>query len=122
MQALLTSPNGCPSQGDRPPMSLQLAIILSRAIIVRIEASGNYATVYTLQGKQYLLSKSLGTLSRQLPQFWRVHKSHLVNPDYIIGSIQSVRRKSVLRLTTGVTVPVARRMKGTVCSKLIAIL
>ncbi|WP_425276946.1 LytR/AlgR family response regulator transcription factor [Spirosoma oryzicola] len=85
------------------------------SLILRIEGYGNYSWIYTKNGERYLVSKTLSYLELHLPFFWRVHKSHLVNPQYIQGCIASVRRNSLLRLNNNQSVTVARRLKATVC-------
>jgi two-component system LytT family response regulator len=53
--------------------------------ILRCEAVGNYTKFYTLNGKTFLISKTLGEYDTLLTpqQFIRTHKSHLVNKKYI---------------------------------------
>lgn len=53
--------------------------------ILRCEAVGNYTKFYTLKGKTYLISKTLGEYDTLLTpqQFIRTHKSHLVNKRFI---------------------------------------
>ncbi|MCK8494615.1 LytTR family transcriptional regulator [Spirosoma sp. RP8] len=87
-------------------------------LIVRIEGRSNYAIVHTKDGKAHLIAKGLSVLEKQLPTFWRVHKSHLVNPHYVAGSVGSVRFNALLRLTTGFSVPVSRRQRAAICAKL----
>jgi two-component system LytT family response regulator len=93
----------------------KLARFLSVSMIVHVEGNGNYSWLYTRNGDRYLISKTIRALNSQLPGFWRVHKSRLVNPDYVLGSIASVRNKAILRLSTSETVVVARRYKKNVC-------
>ncbi|MCK8490436.1 LytTR family transcriptional regulator [Spirosoma sp. RP8] len=87
-------------------------------LIVRIEGRSNYAIVHTKDGKAHLLAKGLSVLEKQLPTFWRVHKSHLINPYYVTGSVGSVRFNALLQLTTGVSVPVSRRQRAATCARL----
>ncbi len=55
------------------------------ADIIRCEALGNYTRFFTTNGKNYLISKTLGEYDTLLsPQnFIRTHKSHLVNKKFI---------------------------------------
>lgn len=93
----------------------QLVRYIPASLILRIEGYGNYSWVYVRNGERYLVSKTLSYLESQLPMFWRVHKSHLINPLYIVGSVSTVRRNSLLRLNNNQSVTVARRLKATVC-------
>jgi hypothetical protein len=63
---------------------LNREFILSIGDIDRIEADGNYVTVY-VKGDSYPLRESLVTLEKKLDQkhFARVHRGHIVNIDRI---------------------------------------
>jgi DNA-binding LytR/AlgR family response regulator len=63
---------------------LNREFILSIGDIDRIEADGNYVTVY-VKGDAYPLRESLVTLEKKLDQkrFARVHRGHIVNIDRI---------------------------------------
>ena len=63
---------------------LNREFILSIVDIDRIEADGNYVTVY-VKGDAYPLRESLVTLEKKLDQkrFARVHRGHIVNIDRI---------------------------------------
>lgn len=53
--------------------------------IIYCEADQNYSKVYTIHGVELLISKPLNSLQSLLPadSFYRIHKSHLVNLNYI---------------------------------------
>lgn len=53
--------------------------------ILYCEADQNYSKVFTLHGGELLVSKPLNQLQKLLPaeSFYRIHKSHLVNLNYI---------------------------------------
>lgn len=86
--------------------------------IAYCQAAGDYVDVYLAGGKQKLFSGSLKVLTEQLPDnFLRVHRSYLVNMDFI----QSLSSKSAgtqkvaagggfLSLSGGAEVPVSRRI------------
>jgi DNA-binding LytR/AlgR family response regulator len=63
---------------------LNREFILSIGEIDRIEADGNYVTVY-VKGDAYPLRESLVALEKRLDQkhFARVHRGHIVNIDRI---------------------------------------
>lgn len=79
--------------------------------IVYCEADQSYSWVYLLNGEKLLISKSLGALQELLPQsiFYRIHKSHLVNLNYI----KSLSKAEGLHITleNGVRLVVASRRK-----------
>jgi hypothetical protein len=82
------------------------------------KAAGDYVELYLQDKKQILFSGNLKELERQLPStFLRVHRSYLVNMDFI----QSLSNKSTdlqkspagggfLKLAGGFEVPVSRRI------------
>lgn len=53
--------------------------------IIRIEADGCYSKVFTKNGKGTIVSRTLKDFEKSLPEekFFRIHKSHLINVDYI---------------------------------------
>jgi two-component system LytT family response regulator len=53
--------------------------------IIRCEADSNYTLIHMNGNKKFMASKTLGEIGEMLSesQFLRVHKSHLVNPEYI---------------------------------------
>ncbi len=63
---------------------LNREFILNIEDIERIEADGNYVSLY-VQGSVYPLRESLVTLEKKLDQkrFARVHRGHIVNIDQI---------------------------------------
>jgi two-component system LytT family response regulator len=75
--------------------------------ITFLEGEGNYTFIHTHTGKRYLVSKTLKALSVHLQQnFIRVHKSHVVNVDYIKECHEGNR---ILKLTCGKQVAISRR-------------
>ena len=53
--------------------------------IVRCEADGNYTTVFFKNGDKQVASKTLKEFENLLSEhnFWRIHKSHLINLKYL---------------------------------------
>jgi two-component system LytT family response regulator len=49
------------------------------------EADQSYTRVYTINGNKLLVSKPLSTIEQMLPEstFFRIHKSHIVNLNYV---------------------------------------
>ena len=53
--------------------------------ITRLQADDNYTRVYTVSGKQYLISRPLKDFERALPPgiFIRTHKSYMINIQHL---------------------------------------
>ena len=77
--------------------------------IVRLEGDHNYSIVHFRGGSRLLVSRCLKEMEEQLPEFLRVHKSHLVNPIYIRKSMVVPGKDGELIMQSGLTLPVARR-------------
>lgn len=70
---------------------------------------GNYSEINTIDGRSHLYGKGIGALGKVLPgQFFRVHKSYIVNMNYVAElKIRQGSRYS-LQMKTGQTVPLSR--------------
>lgn len=79
--------------------------------IIRIEADKNYAFLHLTNGSQVVASKSLSSFEEKLlnAKFKRVHKSHIVNFDYVNGF--TFEDGGFLNLENGDKIPVSRRKK-----------
>jgi two-component system, LytTR family, response regulator len=79
--------------------------------IIRIESDGGYSTFYTVDGKKYLVAKNLKDYEDILPDknFFRVHKSHLINIDKVKKYIRT--DGNFLEMEGGSVVEIARRKK-----------
>lgn len=87
--------------------SMGRTIFLTPDVITFLEGEGNYTFIYTNNGKKYLVSKTLKSLAEQLSaKFLRVHKSYLVNADYVVERLEDDR---MLKLSCGKEVVVSRR-------------
>ncbi|MBL4706280.1 MAG: response regulator transcription factor [Flavobacteriales bacterium] len=78
--------------------------------ILRLESESNYTKVFLVNGKSVLVAKTLKVFDELLEDksFERVHKSHMVNVNYISTFI---KKENILTLSTGSEVPVSRRYK-----------
>ena len=74
--------------------------ILMESEVVFAEAQRTHSVVYSVNGPIELCEK-LCRLARRLPGLLRVHRSYLVNPDYVVGV-----SRCALHLCDGYTVPV----------------
>lgn len=79
--------------------------------IVRIESDGGYSTFFAKDGAKYLVAKNLKDYEDILPekQFFRVHKSHLINMDKVKKYIRT--DGNFLEMEDGSVVEIARRKK-----------
>ena len=86
-------------------------LFLPVADIVRLEAAGSYATIFLNNKQKLVASKNLSEFEALLdsPDFFKVHKSHLVNLRYVSKYIRG--EGGILVLTDGSEVDVARRKK-----------
>jgi two-component system LytT family response regulator len=77
--------------------------------ILYCEADQNYTRIFTLRGDSILVSRPLGYLEEQLPTdlFFRIHKSYLVNMNFI--KTYSRKDCSHVVLENGVNLTVATR-------------
>ena len=85
--------------------------VLKVSEIVRLESSSNYTTFYLKSDKSLLASKTLKEFDSLLTSynFYRVHKSHLVNMNYLKRYVQT--DGGYLILEDGSKIPVANRKK-----------
>ena len=87
--------------------SMGRTIFLTPDIISFLEGEGNCTFIYTNAGKRYLVSKTLKSLAELLDSnFIRVHKSYLVNANYVVERMEDDR---MLRMSCGKEVMVSRR-------------
>ena len=80
--------------------------------IIRIEASGSYSTILLLDKKKITASKNLSDLEHHLehyPQFLRIHKSNIININYLERYIRGDGGTAILK--DGAEIEVARRRK-----------
>ncbi|MCH2233591.1 MAG: LytTR family DNA-binding domain-containing protein [Crocinitomicaceae bacterium] len=79
--------------------------------ILRIEASRSYSTIFLASGEEILSSKNMGHYENLLPEghFIKVHRSHIVNLNFI----ESISRSEggFVKLSNGYEVPLSRRKK-----------
>jgi len=87
--------------------------------IIRCEALGNYTRLYIKDKRSFLASRTLKEYEDILPPgiFLRVHRTHLVNIEYIT----SFTRDYELRLTDGTEIPVSRRRWDSVKQRLLQV-
>jgi two-component system, LytTR family, response regulator len=86
--------------------------------IVRCLGENNYTRFYFENGESRLVSKPLSEYEDLLAdhEFWRVHKSHLVNSERIVSFVK--RDGGYLVTSDGCHVPVSRRKKDELLERL----
>jgi two-component system LytT family response regulator len=83
-----------------------------------ITADQSYATLFTYAKREFVVSKSLKELEAYLPknQFYRTHKSYLVNIYYIRKFVKS--GESYVLLKSGAKIPVSVRRSGVIFNEI----
>jgi two-component system LytT family response regulator len=86
--------------------------------IVRLQADDNYTRVFTVSGRQYLISRPLKDFERTLPEgiFVRTHKSYMINIHHLKDYSYEDGGTAVLQ--DGFKVPVSKRKNSYVLGAL----
>lgn len=78
--------------------------------ILYVMGEGNYSKIYTINGLNYLVSKTLLYYEQLLPaNFQRIHKTYLVNLHYVV---KYNKTNDCIELTNHITLPVSTRAKS----------
>lgn len=87
-------------------------IFLKIDSIYYIQAAGAYSNIHLQNGQKLVVSKNLKTLCEKLPEniFCRIHKSYLININYIQKYIKSEKR--ALIMANGDALPVSAKRKS----------
>lgn len=82
---------------------------LQFADIMTLEAAGAYTRIYTATNKVYMVSRNIGHFEEllEMENFFRVHKSFIVNLDAISTVDKSMR---TVKLNNNLTIPVSQRV------------
>ncbi len=80
--------------------------------IAHLQADSNYTWVILANDRKYLIAKTLKDLESMLdfPQYFRAHKSHLVNLNHVDRYVRG--QGGYLMLKGGTQIPVARAQKA----------
>ena len=94
-------------------------IIIQQDDIFRIEASGSYTVFYVQKQKQVMASNTLSDFEDKLntDRFLRVHKSHIINLQYIVKYTKG--DGGSLTMQDGSEIPVSRSRKDELMKKLL---
>jgi two-component system, LytTR family, response regulator len=92
------------------------AVFFSPSEIIRLEGEGNYTQFYLMQNRKYLSAKTMKEYEEILLQhnFLRIHKSHLVNKNFI----DNYRNEGLVILKDKTSLPVSRQRKQEVSAVL----
>lgn len=84
--------------------------------ILRLESSGNYTEVYTIDGQKLLISKTMKDIASKLPEelFIRPHNSHIINLQFIKKYIRGNGGQIILEDNSNI--PVSRNNKDMIKS------
>ena len=82
---------------------------IDTADIVYVAAAGNYVQLHFPQQRPLLASETMSEMQKQLPHFIRVHKSYLINVDYL-SKLEGNR----VYLQGGVEIPIGVSYKQSV--------
>jgi DNA-binding LytR/AlgR family response regulator len=94
-------------------------LLIYRNQIIRIQSISNYSRLFLVNGKTVVASKVLRWFedNPELKGFLRIHRTHLVNPDYIEGC--GIRSAGFLFLSNGEKLKIARRKKAAIVKRLV---
>ncbi|MVM32455.1 LytTR family transcriptional regulator [Spirosoma sp. HMF4905] len=93
------------------------------AQVLYLTGDANYSSIHLLNGKIILSSRTLKLYADQWPQFIRIHKTSLVNPEHIHSCIVITLAKAHVIMRDATRLPISRRRVGEVLDQLgIAIL
>ena len=93
-------------------------LLLPIADIIRLEALGSYCTIYLTQRKKIVASKSMSEFEPHLDKldFIRVHKSHIININFVERYVRG--EGGAVVMPDGAEVSVSRGMKTELLGKL----
>jgi two-component system, LytTR family, response regulator len=86
--------------------------VIDKETIIRVEAVSNYSKLFFKSGKVLVVAKVLSRIESQLssPQFIRIHRTHLINKQFI----QRYRNgeKACVELLNGELIDVSKSKKA----------
>jgi len=87
--------------------------------IIRCEAESNYTTVILMDGTSHLITKTLGHFEKLLMEkdFFRIHKSHLVNLNTVRKFIKS-KKGGLVETVDGMQIEVSSRKREELLERL----
>jgi two-component system LytT family response regulator len=93
-------------------------IVLQVKDIIWLKAEGNYVRAF-LKDANYKIRRSISVVEKQLPvQFTRIHRSIIVNVDFVQEILRSLNAKYRLILNDGTKLPLSRKYRQQLLKKL----
>jgi DNA-binding LytR/AlgR family response regulator len=91
-------------------------------VLTHLTGDGNYTWLHSETGKKEIKAKTLKAYSQTLPGFIRIHKSILVNPEFIsqLEAPARVGEAGSVILQNGVQLSISRRRWAPVLKQLMA--
>ncbi|QMW02701.1 LytR/AlgR family response regulator transcription factor [Spirosoma foliorum] len=86
--------------------------------ILYLAGDVNYCTVYLLDGRAILSSRTLKWYSNRWPCFIRIHKGYLINPAYVHNCIVLSSILAYMIMHNGARLPIGRRRISQVIQEL----
>ncbi|AWV97106.1 LytTR family DNA-binding domain-containing protein [Arcticibacterium luteifluviistationis] len=103
-----TKTNNVTIYGDNKTETLTI----SESDFIYAQAQQNYVDLYykSAEGtKQKNFRSTLSNIMRQLPNGWQVHRSYLVNLDYLISVEGNSRKRYIIISNTEETIPISQK-------------
>ncbi|MCI5082558.1 MAG: LytTR family DNA-binding domain-containing protein [Saprospiraceae bacterium] len=93
-------------------------LFIRQSDIIRCEAQGNYTQVYLNDGRKLMITKTLKHYEELLLEgsFFRAHKSHLINLDYVRKFIKG--KQSYIETIDGMSIEVSTRKREALLQRL----
>lgn len=87
--------------------------IVPATTVAYVKSDGPYAELHTADGSKHLIRESMKSLAKQLnpQQFCRIHRSTIINLDFVESVEPNYNDRYVVRLVTGERLDVSRRRR-----------
>jgi two-component system LytT family response regulator len=89
--------------------------IVPSSTVAYVKSDGPYAELHTADGSKHLIRESMKALENQLDpsRFCRIHRSTIINLDFVESVEPNYNDRYVVRLVTGERLDVSRRRRDT---------
>ncbi|HHP7236923.1 LytR/AlgR family response regulator transcription factor [Longibacter sp.] len=89
--------------------------IVPSSTVAYVKSDGPYAELHTADGSKHLIRESMKALEKQLDpsRFCRIHRSTIINLDFVESVEPNYNDRYVVRLVTGERLDVSRRRRDT---------
>lgn len=108
-------------KGDSKKIALTTqygTVFIEECLFLYAKAAGSYCEIHTIDGRNILLSKPLGDFEEMTEQFnfFRTHKSYIINLDHISELIK--KDEYVVVLKNGIKIPLSVRKRDEFMAKI----